>query len=152
MAFVGGPLRLPAISERLVGARKAAPGLTLVETPGLTIRAGRAAGHDLLRRGPRVDAVVCASDPLAVGVIQAATEAGVAVPDDLLVIGYDDNHFASESAIPVSTVAQPGRRMGETATRLLLDEIRGSATHQHRTVVLEPRLIPRRSSQRPAQP
>lgn len=152
LAYLGGPLDLHAISERFDGARQTAREasieLALVETRGLTIRDGRAAGRDVLGRSPRVDGVLCASDPLAVGVIQAASEAGITVPDELVVIGYDDNHFASESAIPVSTVAQPGRRMGEAAARLLLDEIRNAGEHHHRSVVLEPQLIARHSSQR----
>ena len=64
------------------------------------------------------------SDLLAVGVIQAATDLGIRVPDELMVVGYDDNHFASESSIPVSTVSLPGYRMGELAIELLLEEIR----------------------------
>ena len=47
-----------------------------------------------------MDGPVCPSDLLAVGVIQAATELGIRVPDELMVVGYDDNHFASESSIP----------------------------------------------------
>jgi LacI family transcriptional regulator len=52
------------------------------------------------------------------------TKLGVKVPEELAVIGYDDNHFAAERAIPVSTIGQPGRRMGEVATELLLDDQR----------------------------
>ena len=73
---------------------------------------------------------------------------GSGVPDDLLVVGYDDNHFASESSIPVSTVSLPGCRMGELAVELLLDEIREPAAHTHQTKILDPHLIPRRSSLR----
>lgn len=99
-----------------------------------------------------IDGVVCPSDPLAIGVIQAATGLGIRVPDNLLVVGYDDNHFASESSIPVSTVSQPGRRMGELAIELLLSEIRQRDGHMHRTVMLDPHLIPRRSSLRSQEP
>jgi LacI family transcriptional regulator len=81
-------------------------------------------------------------------VIQAATELGIRVPDELIVIGYDDNHFASESSIPVSTVSLPGYRMGELAIELLLEEIHSPVDHTHRTVMLDPHLIPRRSTLR----
>ena len=74
---------------------------------------------------------------------------GIRVPDELLVVGYDDNHFASESSIPVSTVSLPGYRMGELAVELLLEEIRARLPATwHRTVMLVPHLIPRRSTSR----
>jgi LacI family transcriptional regulator, galactose operon repressor len=62
------------------------------------------------------------------------------------VIGYDDDHFASESNIPISTVSQPGRRMGELAIELLIGEIRQPFSHIHRTETLDPHVIPRRST------
>jgi LacI family transcriptional regulator len=152
LAFLGGPFQLHAISQRLHGARKAAEeagvDLTVIETHSLNIGEGRTIGRQALETSPTVDGVVCASDPLAIGVIQTAMELGISVPDDLIVIGYDDNHFAAESAIPISTVAQPGRRMGEVATQLLLAEITEVAEHRHARIVLDPHLIPRRSTQR----
>jgi LacI family transcriptional regulator len=152
LAFLGGPFGLRAISRRLDGVRRAADeggaDLTTIETPRLNIGDGRIAGRTLLESSPRVDGIVCASDPLAVGVLQAATDLAISVPEQLVVIGYDDNHFASESAIPVSTIAQPGRRMGEVATELLLQEINDTAGHRHAAVVLDPQLIARRSTER----
>lgn len=133
------------MSERRFTAAGAS--LKVVEAPDLRIGSGRALGHRVLQ-SDAVDGVFCPSDPLAIGVIQAATDLGIGVPDDLLVVGYDDNHFASESSIPVSTVSQPGRRMGELAVELLLDEIREPAAHTHQTKILDPHLIPRRSSLR----
>jgi LacI family transcriptional regulator len=52
-------------------------------------------------------------------------------------------------SIPVSTVSLPGDRMGELAIELLLDEIRQDSSHVHRTVMLDPHLIPRRSTSGP---
>ncbi len=85
---------------------------------------------------------------MAVGVIQAATDLEIRVPDELIVVGYDDNHFASESSIPVSTVHLPGYRMGELAIELLLGEIHQGSGHVHRTVMLDPHLIARSSTSR----
>lgn len=151
LVYLAGYLELHAISRRLSGARKAVTtagaSLQVVEAPNLRIGSGRELGHQVLQSNA-VDGVVCPSDPLAIGVIQAATDLGIRVPDDLLVVGYDDNHFASESTIPVSTVSQPGVRMGELAVGLLLAEIHQPSGHLHRTVTLDPHLIPRRSSLR----
>jgi LacI family transcriptional regulator len=121
--------------------------LTVVETDSLKIATGRSAAQHLLTGPEFIDGIICASDTLAVGAIGAATDLGIQVPDDLAVIGYDDNHFAAESLIPVSTTAQPGYKMGELATELLLREIAGGQ-HEHRNAVLDPCLIIRRSSQR----
>jgi LacI family transcriptional regulator len=152
LVYLAGYPNLHAISQRLTGVRRAVAGagasLHVVEAPNLNIGSGRELGYQVLQSEP-VDGVFCPSDPLAIGVIQAATDLGIRVPDDLIVVGYDDDHFASESSIPVSTVSQPGHRMGSLAVELLLSEIRQPlGGHVHRTVVLDPHLIPRRSSLR----
>lgn len=77
--------------------------------------------------------------------MQVLAEAGIRVPADVAVTGYDDNHFASESAIPTTTVAQPGEEMGREAVALLIAQIIDPRT-PNRTVVLSPRLIPRGST------
>ena len=127
LVYLAGFLELHAISRRLSGIQKAVAAagasLRVAEAPSLKIGSGREVGLQVLRSSS-VDGVVCPSDPLAIGVIQAATDLGIGVPEELLVVGYDDDHFASESDIPVSTVSQPGRRMGELAIELLLEEIR----------------------------
>ena len=145
LAFLAGCPDLRLIRRRLAGVERAvaAAGASLgvVEAPDLAISAGREVGR-LVLLSQSVDAVVCPSDLLAVGVIQAATDLGIRVPEDLMVVGYDDNHFASESSIPVSTVSLPGYRMGELAIELLLEEIHQGSGHVHRTVMLDPHLIP----------
>jgi LacI family transcriptional regulator len=151
LVFLAGCPDLRLIRRRLAGVERAVAeagaSLEVVEAPKLAIGTGREVGrHVLLSQS--VDGVVCPSDLLAVGVIQAATDLGIRVPDELMVVGYDDNHFASESSIPVSTVSLPGYRMGELAIELLLEEIHQGSAHVHRTVTLDPHLIPRRSSLR----
>ena len=154
LVFLAGCPDLQLIRRRLAGVERAVAeagaSLGVVEAPNLAISAGREVGHQVLL-SQSVDGVVCPSDLFAIGVIQAATDLGIRVPDDLIVIGYDDNHFASESSIPVSTVRQPGYRMGELAIELLLEEIGQPSDHMHRTVMLDPHLIPRQSSLRSPQ-
>ena len=151
LVFLAGCPDLRLIRRRLAGVERAVAeagaSLSVVAAPNLGIATGREVGREILL-SQSVDGVVCPSDLLAVGVIQAATELGIRVPDELIVIGYDDNHFASESSIPVSTASLPGYRMGELAIELLLEEIHSPGDHTHRTVMLDPRLIPRRSTLR----
>ncbi|MET0975228.1 MAG: LacI family DNA-binding transcriptional regulator [Leifsonia sp.] len=153
LLFLGGPLMLTAVAQRLAGARAAvadSPGVTIehLDTRGLNIPHGRQAGREILERGAGAfDGVVAASDLLAVGAIQAIDGTpGFDVPSDVAFIGYDNNHFASESAIPVSTISQHGEEMGRVAAQLLMDEIRGGPSTEKQTVVVKPDLIPRRSS------
>ena len=152
LVFLAGLPDLRLIRRRLAGVERAVAetdaSLDVVDAPDLAISAGREVGRQVLL-SQSVDGVVCPSDLLAVGVIQAATDLEIRVPDELMVVGYDDNHFASESSIPVSTVSLPGYRMGELAVELLLEEIDQGSGHVHRTVMLDPHLIPRRSTLRP---
>ena len=84
--------------------------------------------------------VVAHDDEMAVGVLQAARDLGLAVPRDLSVIGYDDSPIAA--ATELTTVAQPFRESGVVGARLLLSEI--AAPGQPRTdALLDVRLVPR---------
>jgi len=152
LVFMGGPLFLSAVRERYEGAQAAVestPGATieLMETRGVNFRHGRQAAAELLARGPgRFDGIVGAADLLAVGAVQTlADREGFRVPGDIAVTGYDNNHFASESSIPITTVGQPGEEMGRVAADLLLEQI-AHRDAAKRTIVLEPHLVPRAST------
>ncbi len=128
LVFVGGPLTLTQVRDRLAGARTAvadAPGATLevLETEAMSVEQGRAAGITLVGRGAtdRPDGIFCANDLLAVGVIQATVmRSALRIPDDLALIGYDDIAFASATVVPLSSVRQPSHVIGRTAIELLL--------------------------------
>jgi LacI family transcriptional regulator len=153
LAFVGGPFLLNAVSARRQGAHQAvaeATGVTIetLETRGINIRHGRQAAREILELGAgRFDGLVAASDLLAIGCVQVFDgQPGFEVPGDIAITGYDNNHFASESATPVSTIAQPGEEMGRVAAQLLINQITEPETSMSRTVTLEPHLIARRST------
>ena len=82
--------------------------------------AGRRAAAVLLDRPDPPTALLAMSDELAIGALQAAEAAGIAVPHDLSVIGFDDTQAAADARPPLSTIAQPHRTKGETAVRMLL--------------------------------
>ncbi|WP_234031208.1 LacI family DNA-binding transcriptional regulator [Mycetocola zhujimingii] len=153
LIFAGGPLSLHAVAERLSGARRAVAEwgsgtrLEVAETARLTIRTGREFGKEIAARklSERPDAIVSAADALAAGCVQALVAERIRVPEDIAIIGYDNNHFAADSIIPISTVGQPGHEMGRIAAGLLLEEIAGGA-HEHRTVTLAPELFERAST------
>ena len=154
LLFIGGPLVLHAVEQRYAGARRAVEEwgagavLDLLETTRLTVPAGLEVGHAIVEMSPsdRPDGIFASADALAAGCVQALIYGGIAVPDDIAVIGYDNNHFASDSVVPISTVGQPGPEMGRIAAELLLEETDPAAFHDHRTIVLEPSLIVRTST------
>ncbi|HKN95979.1 MAG TPA: LacI family DNA-binding transcriptional regulator [Pseudonocardiaceae bacterium] len=154
IAFLGGPLGIKQVADRLAGARKAirAAGvdpfrLTLIETGAMTVAAGRAAAERLRAvRGDRPTGVCCANDMLALGVLQDMTRHHVDVPGELAIVGYDDIDFAAAAAVPLTSVRQPRVQLGEAAATLLIDEVERPATHQHRQVVFEPELVVREST------
>lgn len=152
IAFVGGPKGLSQVKHRLRGAQDVIDGsagarLEFVETSTMDADAGRHAAEALLARGKqtRPDAIFAANDLIALGVLQALTLAGVRVPDDVAIIGYDDIDFAASAAIPLSSVRQPREQLGIVAADTLLEVIADPGARV-RDVVLEPELVVRRST------
>jgi LacI family transcriptional regulator len=72
-----------------------------------------------------VDSVFAASDLIAVGALQAIQEAGLRVPDDIAVIGFDDMPLATQSKPALTTIRQPIAEKAARATNVLLDLIEG---------------------------
>lgn len=94
----------------------------------------------------RPTGIICGNDLIALGVLQAMTVAGIRVPQDAAIIGYDDIAYAAGAAVPLTSVRQPREELGRSAVRLLLEEIAEQDTHQHRAVVFAPELVVRASS------
>ena len=90
-----------------------------------SVQSGEAAGQELLAMpaGTLPDAVVCANDQMAIGVVRALTRAGIGVPQDVAVVGFDDIFPGSQHEPPLTTVHQPMRMLGERACARLLDRI-----------------------------
>lgn len=153
LAFVGGPVEIRQVSDRLSGARDAVSShpdaqLEVLDTAGLSVLEGRRIGSELSALPPseRPDAIFAANDLVAIGLLQALVMLGrLAVPDDIAIIGYDDIGFAATTVVPLSSVRQPSRLIGETAIRILLDES-DDATLARQTVVFGPELVARDST------
>ncbi|SEU23268.1 LacI family DNA-binding transcriptional regulator [Paenibacillus sp. NFR01] len=109
------------------------------------IAAGYAAGRRWLSGGRLPDAVFAGDDHLALGLINALRESGVAVPGEVLVIGYDDQYLASRLRPHLSTLRQPADQIGRAAAELLLKRIGGKQVRGS-GVVIEPELIMREST------
>jgi LacI family transcriptional regulator len=139
IATITGPQRMIAGWDRLAGFREAlrAHSLpvdgTLVVEGDFTEEGGRAAMQSLLPHKP--DAVFVASDTMALGALRALREAGLSVPEDIALVGFDDMPYAATAAPPLTTVRQPIRRVGALASDTLLDIIDNGLEPVRRTVV-----------------
>ena len=91
-----------------------------------TVAGGNKAMLQLLESEPRPRAVFCANDLMALGAIEAARTAGLRVPEDLAVAGFDDIDAASLVRPSLTTVQNSGRELGAKAAGLLLDRMRGA--------------------------
>ncbi|MET9613738.1 LacI family DNA-binding transcriptional regulator [Kitasatospora indigofera] len=149
IGMVLGPADHMPSRRKLAAARAAAAraGLELpdelVERALFSLEGGQAATTRLLRQD--VTGIVCASDPLALGAVRAVRRAGLSVPDDVSVIGYDDSAFMTCTDPPLTTVRQPIEAMGRAAVELLAGEIAGvKVTHDE--LLFEPELVVRGST------
>lgn len=108
-----------------------------------SLESGQAAATRLLRED--VTGIVCASDPLALGAIRAVRKAGLRVPDDVSVVGYDDSALMNCTEPPLTTVRQPIEPMGRAAIDLLVSQISGGVVAQDE-LLFEPELVVRGST------
>jgi LacI family transcriptional regulator len=154
IAFIGGPIEIRQVEDRLAGARLAVaahPGTELetVLVEALSVLAGRAAGVEIAARpaAERPDAIFAANDLVAMGVLQALMmqHSDINVPRDISLIGYDDIDFASAAVVPLSSIRQPSTLIGHTAVEILLEQT-ADPTTPPRQVVFEPELVVRESS------
>ncbi len=152
LAYVTGPPGIRQCADRLTGAHRAlaaagrpATDLRDVIVPEMNAHGGRQAAAELLS-GDLPDAVFCANDLLALGVLRTLLQAGVRVPEDVALIGYDDIEFSSAAAVPLSSIRQPTYQLGKIATELLLDECDDPGGHAHQQIMFQPELVVRESS------
>jgi LacI family transcriptional regulator len=128
-AFIGGPAESHDAGARFSGFRRelreqGLPTPTRPFHPGdFTITSGAAAAAELLAAGALPDAIVCANDQMAVGVVRALVTAGVRVPGDVRVTGFDGIEPGRHLTPALTTVRQPMRDMGRLAVELLINRL-----------------------------
>ena len=149
LCFIGGPPDSPDAEQRLAAfdeAVSAADGCS-AEPPvhgDFSEASGSAAARVLLARGAQPEAVVCANDQMAIGLMREFRRSGVDVPGRVAVTGFDDIYPARLTDPPLTTVSQPLRELGTRAARRLLDRI-GAATIPPAAEVLPTHLVVRGS-------
>jgi DNA-binding LacI/PurR family transcriptional regulator len=154
IAFLGtASTHYPEFLERYRGYSQALKDAGVVAHRALQVdsitteRSGYSATCELLERGVQFDAIVAASDLIAMGALHALQERHVDVPGQVAVVGFDDIPAATLTTPPLTTVAQDTRLAGDVLVETVLSQIRGEPA-QART--LKTRLIVRQSCGAPA--
>jgi LacI family transcriptional regulator len=157
LAYLRGP-RTAAADLRWSGYRAALTEFNLGYKPDLVIDSGDTTrseyqrGYDAMQRlqrgKTRPDGVMCYSDMLALGVIDAALARNLRVPEDIRVIGCGDQPSLREMRIPLSSINLMGIEIGQKTANLTLRTLSNAEKNQNRNVLLSPKLVVRRSSQR----
>jgi LacI family transcriptional regulator, repressor for deo operon, udp, cdd, tsx, nupC, and nupG len=131
IAYVSGPASNSLERDRFQGFKDGLETARLPFDPALvlpgdyTIEAGVRAGHDLVARSTRPTAVFCTSDEMAIGLMRTLFSAGLRVPEDISVAGFDDIEFAAVAEPPLTTMHQPRRELGQAAASVLIDLLQG---------------------------
>ncbi|MFQ5612145.1 MAG: LacI family DNA-binding transcriptional regulator [Anaerolineae bacterium] len=152
IGYVGVTDRPKSNRRRLAGYQAALERAGLAENPALAlspaaegdIKRGEAALEPSLAAG--VSAVFCYNDVIAIGLLTAAYKRGVAIPQDLSVIGFDDIEMAYYTTPPLTTIYQPRLRMGQQAMSMALDLLHGQKVQDQ---VLQGELVVRGSTASP---
>ena len=109
---------------------------------------GGAAMRQLMKLSPRPDGVFCYNDPAAMGAMNAILEAGLRIPGDIALIGCGNVHYDASLRVPLSSIDQQSASIGERAAKLALSLIEAKAASRPKSVILEPKLVVRASTQR----
>jgi LacI family transcriptional regulator len=154
VACISGPPALSPSTQRRAGWKRALAEAGVERREGdlargdFSSRGGYLAMQALLKRTPKPSAVFVCNDLMAFGALAAAGEAGLKVPEQLSIVGYDDIELAAFSTPALTTVAQPKRQIGTLAAELLLERLQ-DGDREPRRVILEPQLKVRASTAPP---
>jgi DNA-binding LacI/PurR family transcriptional regulator len=157
VGFIGGAALSSASSDRREGYLQALARAGLAVTPELMLegdlrqKGGYAAARRLLSLAIPPTAIFAGNDLMALGVMEVATQMGRQIPEDLSLVGYDDNQVAALPGVQLTTVRQPAYEMGKLAAELLLDRLRAGSTQDWilRQITLRSELVVRRTTAPP---
>lgn len=151
IATITGPLDQQMAKDRMAGVTLGLKraGLAydqrLVAEGDFSLESGHRAMSQLIAGRIDFTGVCCANDEMAIGALAALREAGISVPEQVSVVGFDNLRFGAYASPPLTTIEVPTMETGETAMRLMLDLLRDPADAM-REVVLPHRLVVRGSS------
>lgn len=154
IVYIGGSVERNVYADRLKGYKLALaekgipydPSLTLINN--LSEQAGSEAAQQILNMNPRPDGIFTANDTSAVACINELKQAGIKVPEDIAVVGFNNDPISRVIEPNLTTIHYPGHEMGEIAATTLINSINSMPSANLNTLVLRHNLIVRQSSVR----
>ncbi|MEJ2589716.1 MAG: LacI family DNA-binding transcriptional regulator [Deltaproteobacteria bacterium] len=151
IAIIAGDLKTSTGIRKLEGVRRAMSDFDVKLDRGLVVDCGyirdRAckAAEQLLALESRPTAFFCHDDNMALGVREAILRAGLRIPEDVALMGFDDIDTGALNGIDLTTITNNTAEMGEVGTRILIDKIEGTTHDMVSKIVLEAKLVIRKS-------
>ncbi len=151
IAFIGGHGQAKSTADRMEGYGAALreegldPAAGLIRLGSFKWESGEQSAKELFQLKERPTAIFAANDLLALGVLQAAEDAGLNVPADLAVVGFDDIAFAAYPGVQLTTVAQPKYQLGQMAAKAVLEQLSLGVEAPRQRIVLQPSLVVRKT-------
>jgi LacI family transcriptional regulator len=118
---------------------------SLVRSCGFTERDGYNSMAAWLKQGDVPPAIFAANDPAAIGAMNALSEAGLRIPEDVAIVGGGNIHYGDMLKVPLTTVAWSTSEMGQAAARLLIDLVEHKRRPKNQHIIVEPELVVRES-------
>ena len=147
--WVSGPGHHHQSNQRFVGITQAAKEfgveVTMITSPSLDFLSGEQIAPEILAMGPLPDAIFCANDATALGVMNYLYKMGKSVPGDVSVLGFDNVSYAESALVPLTTVSQTPYQLGFTMGAQMIAEIEADETHVHQHVIFQPQIVERAS-------
>ncbi len=152
IGHIGGPRELSAVQDRLTGYIKALESYNIEyddklvkELPNIKKEAGYQGMKELIEANNPLTAIFAVTDMVAIGALKAIREAGMKVPEDISLVGFDDIELASFLEVPLTTVSQQQHRIGNLAAEIVIERIEKKGENKHHQIILKPKLIVRES-------
>lgn len=154
LAFLGNPNEVVQSADRLAGMLQAVEAagseatVMTISVKDLTVEDGIGAAEQILTmpEQERPDAIFAANDMVAMGALNVLLRAGIQVPEQIAIVGYDDVPYARQAAVPLTSVRQPAYEMGRAAGQQLLDQIEQPARREIQQRVFGAELVIREST------
>lgn len=149
-----GPTHLTPIKNRIRGFERAMEkhGLPcreeqIIET-GILVEDGERAMETLIQKNTIPEAIFATNDPTALGAMKVLKKHGYKIPDDIGIVGFSNSKMAEVVEPALTSVAQPTFEMGQTAARLLLEQLSSTENINPKTIIMDGKLIIRNSSKK----
>jgi LacI family transcriptional regulator len=147
--WVSGPAHHHQSYQRFVGVTQAAREfgveITTISSPSLDFLSGEHLAPNILAKGQLPDAIFCANDATALGIMNYFYKSGLRVPEDVSFLGYDNVSYAESAIVPLTTVSQTPYQLGFTMGSQMIAEIEAKPGHIHQHVIFQPQIVERAS-------